>query len=172
MTVRPILRMGHPILKRRADPVPDPTAPEIGLLLADMEETMRAARGRGIAAPQIGVPLQVVIFHAPPTPDIDRMDLSRQPLTVLINPRITVLDATAEDDWEGCLSVPGLKGLVPRHRRIRYEGFDHEGNTIVREAEGFHARVVQHECDHLDGTLYPQRMRDMASLEYTDAFDD
>ena len=158
--------MGHPILRHRADEVADPTAPEIRALVADMVETMVAARGRGIAAPQVHVPKRVVIFHAPLSDGVDRMDLSAQPLTVLVNPVITFLTDETESDWEGCLSVPGLRGMVPRVTRLAYEGFDLSGRHFRREATGFHARVVQHECDHLDGWLYPQRMTDLSTLGY------
>jgi peptide deformylase len=169
MAVLPIARMGHPILRHPAEAVADPTAPEIRQLVADMWETMVAARGRGIAAPQVHVPKRVVIFHAPLTEDADRFDLSVQPLTVLINPVITFLTEETALDWEGCLSVPGLRGMVPRVTRLRYEGAGLDGVPFTREATGFHARVVQHECDHLDGWLYPQRMTDLATLGYVEA---
>ena len=166
MAVLPIARMGNPILRRRADEVADPTAPEIRALVADMLETMAAARGRGIAAPQVHVAKRVVVFHAPLSEDVDRMDLAAQPLTVLVNPVVTFLADETALDWEGCLSVPGLRGVVPRVTRIAYEGFDLSGRRVAREATGFHARVVQHECDHLDGWLYPQRMTDLSTLGY------
>jgi peptide deformylase len=166
MPVRPILKMGDARLLRIARPVEAFDTPELHALIADLRETMAAANGAGIAAPQIGVDLAVVIFgfernerypDAPPVPQ-----------TVLVNPRIDVLDATEEEGWEGCLSVPGLRGIVPRPRRIRYAGFDERGQPIEREAEGFHARVVQHECDHLIGTLYPMRVRDFTRFGYTE----
>lgn len=168
MSIRPILRMGHPVLRRAADPVIDPTTPVVRALVADMVETMRAARGRGIAAPQIGASCRLVVFHAP-LGDENARGIEEAPLTVLADPVIEVLDPAEELDWEGCLSVPGLKGLVPRARRIRYRGLDLDGRLIEREARDFHARVVQHECDHLDGILYPQRMTDLSSLAFVDA---
>jgi peptide deformylase len=166
MAVLPIARMGNPILRRRAEEVADPTAPEIRQLVADMRETMAAAHGRGIAAPQVHVAKRVVIFHAPLTEDVDRMDLAAQPLIVLINPVITILTDEVETDWEGCLSVPGLRGMVPRFTRLHYSGVGLDGERVEREATGFHARVVQHECDHLDGSLYPQRMTDLSTLGF------
>jgi len=165
MTVREILKMGDARLLRVAQPVERFDTPELHALVADMFETMEAARGAGLAAPQIGVDLQLVIFgfakneryaEAPPVP-----------MTVLINPHITPLDDVLVDGWEGCLSVPGLRGLVPRHQRIRYTGFDPYGRPIEREADGFHARVVQHECDHLIGRLYPTRMTDLTQFGFT-----
>lgn len=168
MALLKIARMGHPVLMRKADPVADPSAPEIKRLVADMVETMVDANGAGLAAPQVHVPLRVVVFQAP----ADRSDgLSEEerfehtaPLTVLINPEIEILGPEREAGWEGCLSVPGLRGLVERSAHIRYRGTDHEGHAIDRIAKGFHARVVQHEVDHLDGTLYPQRMSDLKTL--------
>ena len=141
-------------------------APEIAALLADMRDTMRDQNGAGLAAPQIGVGLRVVIFGVernPRYPDVEPV-----PYTELINPVLTDLSTDMEEGWEGCLSVPGLRGVVPRHARLRYRGFDPEGNVIDREAEGFHARVVQHECDHLDGILYPMRVRDFTRFGFTD----
>lgn len=168
MAILKIARMGHPVLARRADPVADPRAPEIKRLVADMIETMQDANGAGLAAPQVHVPLRVVVFQAPTSrsdglEDAEAYDHTA-PLTVLINPAIEMLDPTGEGGWEGCLSVPGLRGWVERARHIRYAGYDTEGRRVVREAKGFHARVVQHECDHLDGMLYPARMRDMSKL--------
>jgi peptide deformylase len=168
MAILKIARMGHPVLAGRAETVADPTAPEIRRLVGDMLETMIDADGAGLAAPQVHVPLRVVVFQAP----ADRNDgLSEQerfeasaPLTVLINPEITILGPERETGWEGCLSVPGLRGLVERPSHIRYSGVDHEGHRVERVAKGFHARVVQHECDHLDGVLYPQRMNDLKKL--------
>ena len=165
MAVREILKMGDPRLLRVAQPVREFGSAELEALIADMRETMAAADGAGLAAPQIGVDLQLVIFgfeHNQRYPDAPPV-----PLTVLINPTITSLGDAMEDGWEGCLSVPGLRGLVPRHGRIRYTGFDLQGRPIDREAEGFHARVVQHECDHLVGRLYPTRMTDLRQLGFT-----
>ncbi|MEQ9518873.1 MAG: peptide deformylase [Parvibaculum sp.] len=174
MSILKIARMGHPILRSVAEPVPDPTDPEILLLVRDMIETMEDANGAGLAAPQVYVPLRVVIFQAPDgrSPNDHRgaeIDAEETydpttPLTVLINPEIKLIGDEIELGWEGCLSVPGLRGLVPRHRRIIYRGVDLDGERIERRAQGFHARVVQHECDHLDGVLYPQRMPDMRAL--------
>jgi peptide deformylase len=165
MTVREILRMGDPRLLRLAQPVAVFDTPALHALVGDLFDTMASAGGVGIAAPQIGVDLQVVIFglersvrypEAPPVP-----------VTVLVNPVIVPLGDESDEGWEGCLSVPGLRGRVPRWRRIRYSGFDPAGQTIEREAEDFHARVVQHECDHLIGRLYPTRIRDMTGFGFT-----
>ena len=169
MAILKIARMGHPVLSRRADLVADPTHPEIKRLVADMIETMEDAQGAGLAAPQVHVPLRVVVFQAPSgrsegnLSEAERYDYTA-PLTVLINPAIEILDPMGEGGWEGCLSVPGMRGWVERPRHIRYAGYDTEGRRIVRVAKGFHARVVQHECDHLEGMLYPQRMRDLQKL--------
>jgi len=165
MTVREILKMGDPRLLRVAQPVREFGTPEIKALIADMFETMAAANGAGLAAPQIGVDLQLVIFGY--THNVRYPDAPPVPATVLINPVITPLDEEVVQGWEGCLSVPGLRGLVPRQARIRYIGFDPEGKPIEREADGFHARVVQHECDHLIGRLYPTRMTDLTQFGYT-----
>lgn len=165
MTVRDILKMGDPRLLRVARPVTDFDTPELLALIDDMFETMRAANGVGLAAPQIGVDLALVIFgftHAERYPDAPPV-----PQTVLINPQIEPLADDEEEGWEGCLSVPGLRGVVPRFARIRYTGFDPQGGRIEREAEGFHARVVQHECDHLIGKLYPMRVRDFSRFGFT-----
>lgn len=165
MAVREILKMGDPRLWRTAQPVETFNTRDLNALVADMFDTMHAADGAGLAAPQIGVDLAVVIFGVrqnPRYPDADAV-----PETVLINPQITPLDAAEEDGWEGCLSVPGLRGVVPRWARIRYTGFDLRGEAIDREVDGFHARVVQHECDHLIGTLYPMRIRDFRRFGYT-----
>jgi peptide deformylase len=167
MAVRSVLKMGHPLLRQVAAPVADVHAAELQALIADMDETMRALSGAGIAAPQIGVSLRVVIFELADNPRYPH--IAPVPYTVLINPRLTVLDETLEEGWEGCLSVPGLRGVVPRYRRLRYQGLDAAGTPIDRTVEGFHARVVQHEVDHLDGVLYPQRMRDLASFGFEDA---
>ncbi|WP_459617064.1 peptide deformylase [Bordetella sp. 2513F-2] len=164
--IHPILRMGDPRLLRVAAPVTEFGTPGLDALVRDMFETMAAANGVGLAAPQIGVDLQLVIFgferneRYPDAPPV--------PLTVLCNPVITPLSDEMEDGWEGCLSVPGLRGVVPRHRHIRYTGRTPQGEAIDREAEGFHARVVQHECDHLIGRLYPSRIRDFTRFGYTE----
>jgi peptide deformylase len=168
MAILKIARMGHPVLRRVADPVANPTAPEIHKLIADMVETMNDIGGAGLAAPQVHVPLRVVIFHVPEHRISGRPDDPAQPLTALINPIIEPLSEDMELGWEGCLSVPGLKGAVPRYARIRYRGLAPDGSTIDRSVEGFHARVVQHECDHLDGMLYPQRMTDMRLLMFVE----
>lgn len=166
MAVRTILRMGDPRLLEQAAPVSDFSSPALRTLIADLQDTMRAAGGAGLAAPQIGVGLQVVIFGfqcSPRYPDAEPV-----PETILINPRITVLGEDIEDSWEGCLSVPGMRGVVPRFKHIRYSGFDGSGLAFKRTVSGFHARVVQHECDHLDGVLYPMRMRDFTRFGFTD----
>jgi peptide deformylase len=167
MTVREILKMGDPRLLRVAEPVREFDTEELHALIDDLQDTMRAANGAGLAAPQIGVDLQVVIFGTD-TPNPRYPDAPPVPRTILLNPQITPLSAEEEEDWEGCLSVPGLRGKVPRWRRIRYSGFDERGRRIEREAEGFHARVVQHECDHLVGKLYPMRIRDFGNFGYTE----
>lgn len=165
MAVREILKMGDPRLLRTAQPVRAFDTPELHALVADMMDTMEAANGAGLAAPQIGVDLQLVVYgfqrnaRYPDAPPV--------PTTVLINPVITPLDDVMEEGWEGCLSVPGLRGIVPRHTRIRYTGVDVQGRPIEREADAFHARVVQHECDHLIGRLYPTRMTDLTKLGFT-----
>ena len=166
MAVREILRMGHPVLRERAKPVEKFATPELRALLEDMKETMAAKNGAGLAAPQIGVSQRVVIFgvdHNPRYPDAEPV-----PFTVLVNPKLVMLTREVEEDWEGCLSVPGMRGVVPRYKKLRYTGFDIEGNEIDRIAEGFHARVVQHECDHLDGILYPQRMTDLSRFGFNE----
>lgn len=166
MTIREILKMGDPQLLRQAEPVREFGTPELARLVQDMFDTMHAANGAGLAAPQIGVNAQVVIFgfkqnlrypEAPPVPE-----------TVLINPVITPLSSDKEEGWEGCLSVPGLRGMVPRWTRLHYEGADQFGNPVSRDADGFHARVVQHECDHLAGILYPMRIADMSRFGFTE----
>ena len=174
MAILKIARMGHPILSRRAEPVADPGAPEVRRLVADMIETMEDANGTGLAAPQVHVPWRIVVFFVAGARQAREDGKAAGegksggvPLTVLINPEIEILDRSTALGWEGCLSVPGLAGEVPRHTRLRYSGLDLEGQRIVREAEGFHARVVQHECDHLDGVLYPQRMTDLGRLVFT-----
>jgi peptide deformylase len=167
MTVRDILKMGDPRLLRVAQPVRTFNTPELSALLQDLDDTMIAANGAGLAAPQIGVDLQVVVFGSgefnPRYPDAPVV-----PRTVLINPVLTPLGDEEEEGWEGCLSVPGLRGVVPRFKRLRYQGFDEKGQPIDRTVEGFHARVVQHECDHLIGVLYPMRVRDFSRFGYTD----
>ena len=164
--IRPILKMGEVSLFEPSKKVERFGTPELHALLDDLRDTMQAANGAGIAAPQIGVNLQVVVFGAdainPRYPDAPLI-----PRTVLINPVITPQGGETEDGWEGCLSVPGMRGLVPRLLRIRYSGFDERGNAIERDADGFHARVVQHECDHLWGVLYPMRIRDMSKFGFT-----
>lgn len=166
MTIREVLRMGEERLLRRAEEVKAFDTPELHALLADMRDTMLAMDGVGLAAPQIGVNLRVVIFEVAGNPRYPEAEAV--PQTVLINPLITPLKKKMEEDWEGCLSVPGLRGLVPRYTHIRYQGRDEYGAMIDRSVSGFHARVVQHECDHLDGILYPMRMRDLRKLGYTD----
>lgn len=162
-----IARMGHPILRRPADPVADPTAPEVRRLVADMWETLADIGGAGLAAPQVHVPFRVVIFHVPEHRAAREGAEPVAPIA-LVNPEITPLEPDAEKvgGWEGCLSVPGLTGWVPRHAAIRYRGVTPAGEVIDREATGFHARVVQHECDHLDGILYPMRMTDLSKLMF------
>jgi peptide deformylase len=168
MAVLKIARMGHPVLARRADEVEDPRAPEIRRLIADMLETLEDADGAGLAAPQVHVPLRVVMFRVPEDRATEDEHDGGVPLTVLINPVIELLSEEIDEGWEACLSVPGLMGLVPRYRQIRYSGLDPEGNTVARIASGFHARVVQHECDHLDGVLYPMRMTDLSKLGFVE----
>ena len=163
MAVRDVLRMGHPVLRERAKPVED-FGPALQALLQDMKDTMEAKNGAGIAAPQIGVSKRVVIFGVKGNPRYP--DAEEVPFTVLVNPRITLLAREVEEGWEGCLSVPGMRGVVPRYTRLKYSGFDENGQPFEREAEGFHARVVQHEVDHLDGILYPQRMTDMGRFGF------
>ena len=168
MAILKIARMGHPVLRRKAEPVADPTATEIRRLIFDMTETLADIGGAGLAAPQVHIPLRVVIFQVPPQRLTGRPDDQAQDLMALINPVIEPLGDEKELGWEGCLSVPGLKGAVPRYARIRYRGVTPEGTAIDRVVEGFHARVVQHECDHLDGVLYPQRMTDMRLLMFVE----
>lgn len=167
MTIHAILKMGDARLLRVAQPVTEFDTPELHALVADMLETMAAANGAGLAAPQIGVDLQLVIFGSgainPRYPDAPVV-----PRTVLLNPVITPLGEIEEEGWEGCLSVPGLRAVVPRWSRIRYQGFDVAGQVIDREADGFHARVVQHECDHLNGVLYPMRVRDFSRFGFNE----
>ena len=169
MAILKIARMGHPVLAQTAQAVANPGSPEIRRLVSDMIETMIDANGAGLAAPQVHVPLRVVVFQAPENrsdpglSEAERFD-HMAPLTVLVNPQIEIVGSQTEGGWEGCLSVPGLRGFVERPFHIRYRGFDLDGREVARTAKGFHARVVQHECDHLDGTLYPSRMNDLSKL--------
>ena len=167
MTIHTLLKMGDPRLLRVAPPVTQFDTDELHLLISDMFDTMRSVNGAGLAAPQIGVDLQLVIFGTD-APNPRYPDAPLIPRTVLLNPVITVLDNIEEDGWEGCLSVPGLRGVVPRWSSIRYTGFDQYGDAIDRTVDGFHARVVQHECDHLIGTLYPMRIRDFTQFGFTE----
>ncbi|MES1982017.1 MAG: peptide deformylase [Pseudomonadota bacterium] len=165
MAIKPVLRIGDPRLLRRAEEVSSFDTAELHALLADMHDTMQALDGAGLAAPQIGINLRVVIFglqHNPRYPDAEPV-----PQTILINPVITPLSEELEEGWEGCLSVPGMRGLVPRFKSIRYQGFDPYGAPLDRTVHDFHARVVQHECDHLDGVLYPMRIRDLRNFGFT-----
>ena len=168
MAVRNIIKMGNPVLAACAAPINSSTISELVGLLPDMVETMRAAGGVGLAAPQIGRSLRVIIFEVPEARATNAPGDEPRDLQALINPEIEPLDEATELGWEGCLSIPGLRGEVPRFMRIRYRGLDGEGNRIEREASGFHARVVQHEADHLDGILYPERMLDMRRLGFVD----
>lgn len=165
MAVYEILKMGDPRLLRVAKPVTEFGTAELQTLIADMFDTMKAANGAGLAAPQIGIDLQLVIFGY--QNNVRYPDAPPVPPTVLINPVVTLLDDEMVEGWEGCLSVPGLRGVVERHSRIRYSGLDADGQPIAREADGFHARVVQHECDHLVGVLYPMRVKDFSRFGYT-----
>lgn len=166
MAIRPVLKIGHPLL-RQAAPAVSRFDSALAELLADMDDTMRSLNGAGIAAPQIGVSLRAVIFEVRENPRYP--DVSPIPYTVLINPQLMPVDAELEEGWEGCLSVPGMRGLVPRFRRLRYRGLDANGAPFERTVEGFHARVVQHEVDHLDGILYPQRVQDLRNFGFEDA---
>ena len=170
MTVRRVLRIGHPILLEKSHPVHDFNTPMVDKLILDMIDTMEAEDGAGLAAPQIGVLLRVVIFGITENPRYPGMDPI--PMTTLINPVITLLSDEKEHGWEGCISVPGMRGLVPRYKSIRYSGYDASGSKIEKEVEGFHARVVQHEIDHLDGVLYPQRIEDMTQFGYKEELSD
>ena len=167
MTIHTILKMGDPRLLRIAPPVTQFDTDELHLLISDMFDTMRSVNGAGLAAPQIGIDLQLVIFGTD-APNPRYPDAPLIPRTVLLNPVITPMSSTEEDGWEGCLSVPGLRGVVPRWASIRYTGFDQYGDAIDRTVNGFHARVVQHECDHLIGKLYPMRVRDFTQFGFTD----
>jgi peptide deformylase len=166
MAIRRVLKMGEPLLAQVATPV-SRFDEELRELLRDMDDTMRHLHGAGIAAPQIGVSSRVVIFELRDNPRYPQ--LTPVPYTVLVNPVLTSLTTEEDEGWEGCLSVPGMRGLVPRFSRLRYQGFDAEGAPIDRTVEGFHARVVQHEVDHLDGVLFPQRVRDLRNFGFEDA---
>ena len=166
MAIRDVLKMGDPRLLEPARPVADFASIELAQLIVDMHDTMRALNGAGLAAPQIGVGLQVVIFEVNVNPRYPEAE--SVPLTVLVNPVLTPLSDEMEADWEGCLSVPGMRGLVPRHAALRYQGFDAAGQPIDRSVGGFHARVVQHEVDHLHGVLYPMHIRDLRDFGFTE----
>ena len=165
MAILPVLKMGHPLLRQVAPRV-EHFDPALQALIADMDDTMRALSGAGIAAPQIGVSQRVVIFEVKENPRYPHV--APVPYTVLVNPELTPIGDEQDEFWEGCLSVPGMRGLVPRFYKLRYRGFDQHGNPIDRTVEGFHARVVQHEVDHLDGILYPQRVRDLRNFGFED----
>ena len=164
MAVRKVLRMGDPRLLRVAEPVGEFNTPELNRLIEDLFETMAALDGAGLAAPQIGVDLRLVVFGLESNPRYPEVE--PVPTTVLINPQITVLSEEMDEAWEGCLSLPGLRGLVPRYTHLHYSGYDQTGRRLEREVKDFHARVVQHECDHLDGILYPRRIRDMSQFGF------
>jgi len=166
MSIRTVLKMGDPLLLKVADKVEKFATPELNMLIQDMHDTMEALDGAGLAAPQIGVSLQVVIFGVKSNPRYP--DAEEVPYTILLNPVLTPLTQEVEQDWEGCLSVPGLRGMVPRFARLRYRGFDQYGKPVDRSVGGFHARVVQHECDHLQGILYPMRITDFRLFGYTE----
>ena len=166
MAIRPVLKMGDPVLLKVAEPVERFDTPELHTLLRDMHETMTALNGAGLAAPQIGVSQQVVIFGVGKNPRYPQAE--EVPYTVLINPRLEPVASEVEEGWEGCLSVPGMRGLVPRYKHLRYRGFDQFGNAIDRTVADFHARVVQHEVDHLNGILYPMRIRDLRNFGFNE----
>jgi peptide deformylase len=166
MAIRPVLRMGHALLREVAAPVTDFGTPQLRALVSDLDDTMRALDGAGLAAPQIGISLRVVIFEVSRNPRYP--DAEAVPYTVLVNPVLEPLGDEQDEGWEGCLSVPGMRGLVPRYRRLRYHGYDADGRPIDRVVDGFHARVVQHEVDHLDGVLYPMRIRDLRNFGFTE----
>jgi peptide deformylase len=175
MAILKIARMGHPVLLQKAEEVPDPTAPEIQALITDMIETMEDAHGRGLAAPQVHVAKRIVVFHPPvdPSDDEDAEDeeeFEEPAILALINPTLEVLDDKLVTGWEGCLSVPEMRGVVPRFLRVRYSGTTPDGKQFDREVSGYHARVVQHEFDHLDGILYPMRMEDLGLLVFESEF--
>ena len=167
MAVQEVIKMGHPLLLVRAKEVENFGTPELDSLITDMKDTMAALSGVGLAAPQIAVSQRIVIFGV--TINSRYPDADAVPETVLINPEISIIDTERESAWEGCLSIPHMRGLVPRYTSIRYRGYDAQGNLIERDAHGFHARVVQHEVDHLDGVLYPFRVEDMKDFGYEDA---
>jgi peptide deformylase len=164
--IRDVLKMGDPRLLRKSEPIERFGTPELDELIRDMRETMAHLNGAGLAAPQVGVPLRLVIFGVERNPRYP--DAEEVPFTVLCNPELKAVGSELEEGWEGCLSVPGMRGLVPRLLRLRYSGFDPQGQRIEREVSGFHARVVQHECDHLDGILYPMRIRDLRDFGFTE----
>jgi peptide deformylase len=166
MAIKPVLRMGEPLLLAKAEPVGQFDTPALHALIQDMQDTMQSMNGAGIAAPQIGVSLRVVIFGVGSNPRYP--DAEQVPYTVLINPVLKPIGEEMDDGWEGCLSVPSMRGIVPRYTRLHYTGFDQYGQAIDRLVSGFHARVVQHECDHLDGILYPMRIQDLSNFGYTD----
>jgi len=170
MANRKILRIGHPLLLLKAEPVKEFNTPALDQLITDLFDTMLENDGAGIAAPQIGELLRVVVFEVDNNPRYK--DKDPVPQTILINPVIEPLDGEMNDDWEGCLSVPDMRGLVPRYSHVKYTGYDPQGHVIEREVTDFHARVVQHECDHLDGVLYPQRIMDMRLFGYKDEIDE
>lgn len=170
MAILKIARMGNPVLMRPAEPVADPTSPEIKRLVADMIDTMVDADGRGLAATQVHVPQRVVVFRPPPD-DPTTSDGRTVTVLALVNPEVTFLTDETEEGWEGCLSVPGMRGVVPRVTKLRYRGVTPEGQAIDKTVSGFHARVVQHEVDHLDGVLYPMRMKDLSLLVFESEFD-
>ncbi|WP_229007557.1 peptide deformylase [Methylophilus sp. Leaf408] len=166
MAIKPVLRMGDPVLYQVAEKVTEFDTPDLHALIQDMHDTMTEMNGAGIAAPQIGVSLQVVMFGVGKNPRYP--DAEEVPFTILINPELIPVGNEEEDGWEGCLSVPGMRGIVPRFLHLRYKGFDPQGNVIDRTVSGFHARVVQHECDHLFGILYPMRIRDLTKFGFND----
>ena len=170
MAILKIARMGNPVLMRPAEPVADPTSPEIKRLVADMVETMDDSEGRGLAATQVHVGKRIIVFRPPPD-DPAAADDRTVPVLALVNPEITFLTQETEDGWEGCLSVPGMRGVVPRVTKLRYRGVTPEGEVVDKEVSGCHARVVQHEVDHLDGVLYPMRMKDLSLLVFDSEFD-
>jgi peptide deformylase len=167
MTVRRVLKMGDPLLYRKAEPVTEFDTPDLHALIADMFDTMAAMNGAGLAAPQIGVSKRLVIFEVQSNPRYPQAE--PVPRTILLNPVIEPIGSEMEEGWEGCLSVPGMRGLVSRYAHLRYTGYDPLGEPIDREVKGFHARVVQHECDHIDGVLYPMRLKDIRLLGFEEA---
>ncbi len=166
MAIKPVLKMGNPVLLKIAEKVEEFNSPALETLIEDMQDTMASLNGAGLAAPQIGISLQLVIFGV--EENTRYPEAEEVPFTILINPEITPLSDEVEEGWEGCLSVPGLRGMVPRFTKLRYQGYDQYGNVIDRTVEGFHARVVQHECDHLEGILYPMRIEDFSTFGYTE----